>query len=273
MPGLGPGGRGFKSPLPDHRGSPPGDTGFVTELPQRHQVGGDRHLVEDRHDRSNADARSGRHVEAPVAQLERRRDVTVEVTRRRRRVPRQGEARQRRECQVGRATNSCFEHSSAPHRYAPVNAQIVDSLRLEVAADTTRLDIDDAARTDVEGTARHLERRDRLVETHRRAHRTGQLDVPDDVLLGKWLLDEQQIEFVETCEMCGIVDRIRGVGVNLEHEVVTELAAHRTNGLDVVTGFDFQFDAHVPVVEISAHDAQQRIDRRLDSDRHTAHHA
>jgi hypothetical protein len=53
----------------------------------------------------------------------------------------------------------------------------VDLLGFEIPANPTRLDVDDAARTNVERFAGNLGGKDRFVETNWRAHHLGELSV------------------------------------------------------------------------------------------------
>ena len=56
-----------------------------------------------------------------------------------------------------------------------------------------------------------------------------QLGVPEEVVLGQRLLDQQQVVRVELGERAGVGARVRGVRVDLEEDVA-EALAHRAHG-------------------------------------------
>ena len=59
---------------------------------------------------------------------------------------------------------------------------------------------------------------------------SGELGVAEDVLLGERLLDQEQVERRRAGEMRGVAQRVGGVGVDLERDVVAEQLAHGRTG-------------------------------------------
>ena len=53
------------------------------------------------------------------------------------------------------------------------------------------------------------------------------------VVLGEWLLDQQQVELVEAGEVAGVAERVGAVGVDLEHDVGPDVVAHGGHEVDV----------------------------------------
>ncbi len=74
---------------------------------------------------------------------------------------------------------------------------------------------------------------------------------------GERLLDQQQPEGVELGEVLGVVERVGGVGVDLQQHVVAEALAHGGDALDVEARLDLQLDAQVAVVEVAGHLIEQ----------------
>src|ERR1700680_2203852 len=90
-----------------------------------------------------------------------------------------------------------------------------------------------------------------------------------DLVLGQWLLDEQEVERIELGEMLCVRKRIRGIGVHLERDVAKSIA-HRTNGFDIPTRHYLQLDAPVALFQVTAHGHEQVGNRAVDADRHAA---
>ena len=175
----------------------------------------------------------------------------------------------RRERDVRRAAEARLEHAAAPHGDVRASAHVVDPSRLEVAADAPGLDVDDAARAEGDRVLRDARRGDRLVQADRRSHGLRELGVPEQVVLRKRLLDEQQVELVESGEVRGVVAGVGGVRVDLERDVA-ELLAHRAHGLDVVAGLDLQLDAAVALGEVALDRPQEIATVVVDPDRDAA---
>src|ERR1700722_720916 len=116
----------------------------------------------------DADAWSLRNGKIPILEHERLGDVLCEIAVGRRRVARQLEVRERGEREIGRASDTRLEHAAAPHRCTERGADIVNADGLDVAADASRLDVDDAARTAMHGVGGDCGGDDRLVEADRR---------------------------------------------------------------------------------------------------------
>ena len=158
----------------------------------------DRDLVEPLPVELDAEAGPGGHGDVAVDDVDRLGDdVAGPEPPRRRDVAGQREPVEGGEGGVGGAADARLEHPAAPHRDAALAAQVVDAPRREVAADPARLDVDDLRRAELDGVGGDGQRGDRLVEAHRRGDRLGQLGVPEEVVLGQRLLDQQQVELVE----------------------------------------------------------------------------
>ena len=67
--------------------------------------------------------------------------------------------------------------------------------------------------------------------------------------------------------------RVRGVGVDLQQDVVAESLAHRRDRLEVPARLDLQLDPHVARVEIALDRVEQFADRVHDADRDATRHA
>ena len=143
------------------------------------------------------------------------------------------------------------------------------SSRLEIPPDAAGLDVDDAARAECDRLLCDAHRDDRFVQADRRSHGLRQLGVPEQVVLGKRLLDEQQAELVEFGEVRGVVDGVGGVRIHLEGDVA-ELLAYRAHGNDVVAGLDLQLDAAVALGEMAIDRLQEIADLLVDPHRNAA---
>ena len=64
----------------------------------------------------------------------------------------------------------------------------------------------------------------------------------DNIIVSEWLFDEQQPKLIELGEVLSIIEGVDAIGINLEQNVGPGIA-HRTRGLNIPTGFDFEFDA------------------------------
>ncbi len=166
-----------------------------------------RELLRDRRD-AEPRARSARS-RRPSREDERLGDVLLVVAAGGGRVARQGEARESRQRDVRGTAEARLEHPAAPDGDAVLDADVVDAARLEVAADAAGLDVDDAACAERDRVLRGSSRGDRLVEADRRADEPRQLGVPEDVVLGQRLLDEEQVELVELGEVLGVGEGCR----------------------------------------------------------------
>ena len=68
--------------------------------------------------------------------------------------------------------------------------------------------------------------------------------------------------------MVGVVEHVRGVGVDLQHQVVAEPFPHGGDAFDVDAGLDLELDPDVPVVEVAGDLLEQLLGRVEDPDRH-----
>ena len=124
-----------------------------------------------------------------------------------------------------------------------------------------------------DGVGGALGRHDRLVEADRRAQALGEQRVVAQVVGGERLFDEQKVERVELGEVIGVVERVGGVRVDLQHQLVTEALAHGSHTLHVETGLDLQLDAQVALVEVAGDLIEQLFDGVGDTDRHASRDA
>ena len=97
--------------------------------------------------------------------------------------------------------------------------------------------------------------------------------VADDVVLGQRLLDQQQVEVVESPEVGAVGAAVGGVGVDLERGVGADQVADGGHLLDVVARLDLQLDPYVAVVDVPLHGGEQLVDRVVDADAHPARDA
>ena len=183
------------------------------------------------------------------------------------------EVRQTGEGEVGRAAESGLEHPTAPHGHAVDLAHVVHPLGLEVPANASGLDVDDRCRTQRDRVGRALGRHDRLVEADRGLHLLGEECVVPEVVGGQRLLDEQEPERVELSEVFGVLEHVRRVRVDLQHQVVTKTLAHSGHPFDVDAGLDLELDPDVAVVEVPGDLVEQLLGRVEDPDRHPGGHA
>src|SRR4029453_17614771 len=110
------------------------------------------------------------------------------------------EARQRRERDVVGAPDAGLQHPAAPDRHLLRLRERLDLFRFAVAADATELDVDDAARAQLQGVPRAGEADDGFVEADRGVEAALQLGVIDEVARRERLLDHQEAEWVEFLE-------------------------------------------------------------------------
>ena len=87
-------------------------------------------------------------------------------------------------------------------------------------ADTPRLDVDDLPRAELDHVGRTIDVGDRFVETNARLEAPLQLGVPNDVIAPQRLLDHDEVERVELGEVIGVGERVSGVRVGHEMDVL-----------------------------------------------------
>ena len=93
-----------------------------------------------------------------------------------------------------------------------------------------------------------------------------------DVVLGEWLLDQQQVVIVESPQVIEVEQRVRGVRVDLEQGIRCQKFAHRGHRLEVPPGFDLELDAAIALGNVESDLVEQRGDRRGDAHRDAAVH-
>ena len=120
---------------------------------------------------------------------------------------------------VGGPADARLEHPAAPDRHPELDAEVVDPPGLEVAADPSRLEVDDLAGPDLDRIPRNRHRRDRLVEADGSGRGSGKAGVADEIVLRQRLLDQQEVELVEAAQVVDVVAPVRGVGVDLQRDV------------------------------------------------------
>ena len=145
----------------------------------------------------------------------------------------------------------------------------MDLLCFEVTTNAARLDVDDIGGTQRDRVGGGFGGHDRFVQAHGRAHLLGKQCVLADVGLAQWLFDEQEPKVVQLLQVSGVNQGVRGVGVDLEQEVVTEFLSHSRNGFDVLARLDLELDAGVALFHVPANDLEEFGDGVLDSHAHT----
>src|SRR5215813_12693074 len=90
---------------------------------------------------------------------------------------------------------------------------------------------------------------DAFVETNRRLDLGLQLGVGVDVVPIERLLHHQQMEFVKSCKMPGILGAVCGVGIDRE-EYSRELVANGPYELIILSRLDLQFDPLISPAEL-----------------------
>ena len=105
-------------------------------------------------------------------------------------------------------------------------AQIVQLDRRLVAADAARLDVDDPAGARRDRVARDAHGVNRLVEADRRRDALLQRRMIHHIVVIERLLDQQQVERIEPRQQRRVVERVGGVGVDLQRNVA-ELSRER----------------------------------------------
>src|SRR5438477_2740594 len=168
------------------------------------------------------------------------------------------------------AADAHLQHAAAPHRDPALKADVVDLLRLRETADASGLDVDDPCRADLDRLARVLGRVDRLVEAYRWTDLLLQRRVVDDVVLGQRLLDEQGSVRVHLLEERRVLEPVRGVRIELERQL-GKAPPDRGGDIAVPAGLDLDLYALVAgAVELGRDLLEERLDRWLDADGHTA---
>ena len=81
------------------------------------------------------------------------------------------------------------------------------------------------------------------------------------------LLDQQQVERIEPREQRRVVERVGGVGVDLQRDVA-ERRAHALDGVEVPARLDLDLDALIAGRQLLLDLLHQLIERILDADRH-----
>src|ERR1700676_2205626 len=163
-----------------------------------------------------ADARPRRHANRALRRDGHFRldDVLVPVAPARTDVAGQREIRKRRERNVMRPADTRLQHSAAPHRHAILLAQVMDTLRDGVTADTPHLDVDDFARSQKNRRARLLFGMDALVQANRRIEFFLQLHVRVQIVPSKRLLNHHQIKAFQLLQKRPILHPVSRVRVN-----------------------------------------------------------
>jgi hypothetical protein len=140
----------------------------------------------------------------------------------------------------------------------------VDADGLEVAADPAGLDVGDLAGAELDRVGRRGGRDERLIETDGRVDLGCEEGVSENVLLREGLLDEKEVEVVESCEMLAVGAGVGRVGVDLQRQARADQITYCGDRLDVGAGFDLQLDPHVAVVDVALHLGEEFVDRGED---------
>ena len=99
-------------------------------------------------------------------------------------------------------TDAELVHAATPHRDLAGKTQVVHAPRLAQAAESTDLDVDDAAAAEVQRLAGVVDRMDALVQADRGLELRLQASVIDDVVVGQRLLDHHQVQSIQRSQ-CG----------------------------------------------------------------------
>jgi hypothetical protein len=91
--------------------------------------------------------------------------------------------------------------------------------RFTEASDAPNLDIDDAARADLDGLGSMTGVANGFVQTNCSTQFRLQLGVIEDIVVPQGLLNHQQIELVELAQMFDLIQGVRGVGVAAQQNI------------------------------------------------------
>src|SRR5262245_15349781 len=214
-------------------------------------------LIEDVVNRLDAETGAVGDGEVPILEDERVGDVPRVITAGRRRIAWEREPGQGGKRDVACAAKPGLQHPAAPDRDPAGAAQVVDAPRLEIAADPTRFDVDDASSPQRERVGGGLRGCDRLVQADRRTDQGGELGVLAEVLLTEWLLDQQQVEPVECSKGPCVGKDIRGVRIDLQKKIVAEPLSDRAHRPDVPARLDLELDSEVALIKVCADRVEQ----------------
>ena len=91
----------------------------------------------------------------------------------------------------------------------------------------------------------------------------------DEVVVREWLLDHRRLCRVDPLEQRDVLERVRGIRVDHEGKV-GKVFARGFGDLHLEARLDLQLDALVSTFELAADRLHERVDRRLNADRHAA---
>src|SRR5262249_33013384 len=140
------------------------------------------------------------------------------------------EVGQRRQRHAMRHTDRRLQHAAHPAWDAVLPAEIVDGHCVGEATNAARLDVDVATGVYGNRLPRLFQRRDAFVEADRRANLLLKLGVVQQIIVGQWLLDHGQMEFIDGPEERRIREAVAAVAINVEYRVgklPTHGAKHR----------------------------------------------
>ena len=140
------------------------------------------------------------------------------------------------------------DSSMPPHQTGMplIPAHIVHRSRFAVSADAAQLDIDNAARADLDGLARIVRRMNGLIEADRSSDLALKLGMVDHIFVVQRLLEHHHLEFIHPSEEVDIVERVCGIGI-AHQQNLGKGGSHLPHHLHVPARLDLDFDAAVTV--------------------------
>ncbi len=150
-------------------------------------------------------------------------------------------------------------------------AQVVDGEGVQQPADARLLDVDDARGVHFQRLACVARRFDAFIKANRRAELGLEDMMIPQIILGKRLFNQEQVEIIQRFERIGGFKRVGAVGVNLQCDF-GKGAAHCSDELHVVAGLDFEFDAAVALLNKVFNPREEGIGAFLQANRNADRH-
>jgi hypothetical protein len=138
-------------------------------------------------------------------------------------------------------------------------------IRRDSAKPPAGLDVDHAARPQLQSLPGLAGRFDALIQADGRAQLALQGGVVDQVAGSQRLLQHQQPELVELGKVGGIIERVGAVGIRHQRDLRVALADSR-HGRHVPARLDFDLDPTIALRQLGPDIVEQLVDGRLDPD-------
>src|SRR5579884_3427229 len=177
----------------------------------------------------------------------------------------QREVRKGGEGEVEPAADAGFQHPPTPDRHRPGPAEVVDLGAGDDAADSRRLDVDDAARPEPQRGPGDPRRARALVEADGGAQGGLQIGEIAQRLGRQRLLDHQQSQLVQLRPGAIPEPGISAVAIDAQGNT-RKPRRHRTRHLDVPARCDLELDATVALRQPPVDLPQQLVHRILDAE-------